>query len=69
MRIPKTLPTYEHTNLSRSFRELDIKIRNVVEHISPTRYVTIPLEKRGETLFVGQISDATLLEKGQFFLS
>ncbi len=66
---PKDFPTYEHTNLSRSFRELDIKIRNVVEHISPTRYVTIPLDKRGDTLFVGQISDATLLEKGQFFLS
>jgi len=66
---PKDLPAYEHTNLSRSFRELDIKIRNVVEHISPTRYVTIPLEKQGETLFVGQISDAMLLEKGQFFLS
>jgi type VI secretion system protein ImpJ len=66
---PKDLPTYEHTNLSGTFRELDIKIRNVVEHISPTRYVTIPLEKRGETLFVGQISDAALLETGQFFLS
>ncbi len=66
---PKDLPAYEHTNLSRSFRELDIKIRNVVEHISPTRYSTIPLEKRGETLFVGQISDAALLDKGQFLLS
>ncbi len=66
---PKDLPNYEHTNLSRTFRELDIKIRNVVEHISPTRYVTIPLEKRGETRYVGQISDESLLEKGQFFLS
>ncbi|MGD9853117.1 MAG: type VI secretion system baseplate subunit TssK [Nitrospirales bacterium] len=66
---PKDLPLYEHTNLSRSFRELEIKIRNIVEHISPTRYVTIPLEKRGETIFVGQVSDVSLLEKGQFFLS
>jgi type VI secretion system protein ImpJ len=66
---PKDLPPYEHMNLSRSFRELDLKIRNIVEHISPTRYVTIPLEKRGETMFVGQVSDRSLLEKGQFFLS
>lgn len=66
---PKDLPLYEHTNLSRSFRELDITIRNIVEHISPTRYITIPLEKRGETMFVGQVSEGALLEKGQFFLS
>jgi len=66
---PKDLPFYEHTNLSRSFRELDITIRNIVEHISPTRYVTIPLEKRGDAILVGQISDGSLLEKGGFFLS
>ncbi len=66
---PKDLPQYEHTNLTRSFRELNIKIRNVVEHITPTRYVTIPLEKRGDYLWVGQIADVTLLTKGQFFLS
>ena len=66
---PKDLPMYEHTNLTRSFRELNIKIRNVVEHIAPTRYVTIPLEKRGDYLWVGQIADSALLTKGQFFLS
>lgn len=66
---PKDLPEYEHTNLSRSFRELDLRIRNVVEHITPTRYVTIPLEKRGEYLWVGRIADEALLNKGQFFLS
>jgi predicted component of type VI protein secretion system len=41
----------------------------VVEHISPTGYVTTPLKKQGDTLFVGQISDAPLLGKGLFPLS
>ncbi|MGB0911270.1 MAG: type VI secretion system baseplate subunit TssK [Nitrospirales bacterium] len=66
---PKDLPEYEHTNLKQSFRELDRRIRDVVEQITPTRYVTIPLEKRGEYHWVGRVSDEALLEKGQFFLS
>ena len=62
-------PQYDHANLMRTFRELDILIRKVVEHITPTRYVTIPLEKRGEYLWIGQISDAGLLKHGQFFIA
>jgi len=62
-------PQYDHNNLMRTFRELDILIRNVVEHVTPSRYVNIPLEKRGDYLWIGQVSDAGLLKKGQFFIA
>jgi len=65
---PKDLPPYDHLNLSRTFRELDLKFREVMEQLSPTRYQAIPLESKGKYLLMGTISDPELLQSGQFYL-
>ncbi len=65
---PRDLPRYDHTNLGKTFTELEEKIRFLLESVIPTRYVIIPLEKTPELLYVGHIRDDRLLKTAQFYL-
>lgn len=65
---PRDLPSYEHYDLSKTFRGLELKIRHLVEGIPLTRHTVISLEKNREQTFVGRIADETLLESSQFYL-
>ncbi|MBI4526675.1 MAG: type VI secretion system baseplate subunit TssK [Deltaproteobacteria bacterium] len=65
---PRELPRYDHTNLGKTFSELEEKIRFLLETVIPTRYVIIPLEKTPELLYIGRIHDDRLLKAAQFYL-
>jgi len=62
------LPKYLHTELTRTFVELDRKLRILLETVIPTRCVPIPLERTKESLYVGRILDDRLLTHAEFFL-
>ncbi len=64
----KDLPLYDHENLSTSFGELDVKIRMIIEGVTPTRYISIPLESSGENVWVGRVPEPQLFGTAQFFL-
>jgi type VI secretion system protein ImpJ len=64
---PMDLPKYIHTDLTRTFTELDRKLRVLLETVIPTRCVAIPLERNKESLYIGRITDERLL-KAEFFL-
>jgi len=40
---PRDLPAYEHANLSRCFRDLDEKLRLLLETVVPANYVSLPM--------------------------
>jgi type VI secretion system protein ImpJ len=66
---PRSFPTYDHNNLTNCFRQLQGKIRQMLDGILPTaNYVQIPLEKEGESLYQGRIGDTNLLQSARFFL-
>ena len=65
---PADLPAYVHTDLSRTFRELDQKIRSVIEGATPVQCITIPLEKTRENVWTGRVSDERLFASSQFYL-
>ncbi len=65
---PNELPKYMHTDLTRTFTELDRKLRVLLETVIPTRCVPIPLERTKESLYIGRIADERLPGAAEFYL-
>jgi type VI secretion system protein ImpJ len=65
----KELPSYSHLDLSKTFRELDLKIRGMIEGLTPNEYVLIPLETSRQNVWTGKITDEKLLTTSQFYLT
>ena len=66
---PSELPKYVHTDLTRTFAELDLKLTLLLETVIPERCVAIPLERTKESLYVGRITEERLLTHAEFFLA
>lgn len=64
----REIPAYQHTNLTETFRGLELRIRGVVEGLTTTKYVTVPLALVRENLWSGPVSDEGLLKSGEFYL-
>lgn len=62
------LPRYQHENLTATFEGLDKRIRSIVEGVTPTRYITIPLDSSGDNVWVGRVPEMRLFASGQFFV-
>ena len=65
---PREIPAYQHTNLTDTFRRLELSIRKVVEGLTTTNYVTVALTHVRENLWSGPVTDQGLLKSGEFFL-
>ena len=65
---PSELPKYIHTDLTRTFTELDRRLRMLLETVIPTRCVPIPLERTKESIYIGRIVDERLPNSAEFFL-
>lgn len=66
---PGDLPDYNHDDLGRCFRELDARVRDLMETVIPSKYVTIPLTLTDRFVWCGSIQDDNLFNKGQFYLA
>jgi type VI secretion system protein ImpJ len=65
---PTELPKYNHAELSRTFIELDLKLRVLLDTVIPVLCVPIPLDRTRESLYVGRIMDDRLLTQAEFYL-
>ncbi|HLY19506.1 MAG TPA: type VI secretion system baseplate subunit TssK [Bryobacteraceae bacterium] len=65
---PRTLPSYDHENLTDCFQALDRHIRTHLETIVPTNCVAIPLEKTADYFYEGDISDTRCLGRARWVL-
>src|SRR5262249_991097 len=63
---PRALPLYEHRALEKSFGELDHHIRTHLEIIVPTQYIEIPLRKRANYFYEGEITDQRVLDRSRW---
>lgn len=67
---PTSFPGYDHTNLSQVFLTLERQIRQLLgEIVMEKNYHRIPLDKRSENMYTGQIAPETLFEEANFYLS
>ena len=65
---PRSLPLYDHENLSECFDALDRHIRRHLETMVPTNCVAIPLEKMSDYTFEGEVADTRCLGAARWFL-
>jgi len=66
---PRNLPVYDHENLSRCFNGLDVEIRLLLDNLVVTaKFINLPLEKKGESLYAGRVPDPGLFQRALFFL-
>jgi type VI secretion system protein ImpJ len=65
---PADLPTYNHSNLWDSFSILEVKISQLLEAVISANFLSIRLDKRGDTRWSGKITDEGLLRTAQFYL-
>jgi type VI secretion system protein ImpJ len=66
---PQDLPVYEHENLSRCFNEMEMAIRTLLDKlVAAAKYISLPLQRKGESMYEGRISDAGLFSRAVFYL-
>jgi type VI secretion system protein ImpJ len=60
---PRSMPLYNHNNLTDCFSDLDYHIRRHLEIIIPTQFITIDLVKRAEYFYEAEVTDQRALNK------
>jgi type VI secretion system protein ImpJ len=65
---PRDFPRYDHNSPSEPFGRLFAIIQGLLGEYVSRNYVSIPLEKARESLYVGRVGDDSLFEQAQFFL-
>jgi type VI secretion system protein ImpJ len=63
---PRSLPNYDHRNLSECFEKLDHHIRTHLETIVPTNCVSIPLTKVANYFYEGEVTDTRCLGRARW---
>jgi type VI secretion system protein ImpJ len=67
--LPQDFPLYEHTNAAKGFSKIEKNLIQLFGDITPAKnYFQVPLERKGETIFIGQVKDQTILKESAFFL-
>ena len=66
---PENLPDYEHADLGKCFTLLDSKIRDLMETVIPSKFITVPLEMRDHFVWSGSVTEDRYFRNSQFFLA
>ncbi len=66
---PRDLPTYDHDELSRCFTDLDEKLRELLETVVPSNFVSLPLKLVQPSIYATAISDDKYLVKTKMYLA
>ncbi len=65
----RDFPDYDHDNLGECFSALDIRIRDLLETVLPSKCIAIPLQLTDRLVWSGSVVDERHLEGSQFILS
>ncbi len=63
------IPMYDHTQLQRTFGDLETLVRTLLDTVVPSPVVPIQLERVRPTLWRAHLNDERLVENADFFLS
>jgi type VI secretion system protein ImpJ len=66
---PRDLPAYDHDELSRCFTELDEKLRELLETVVPSNYVSLPLKLVQQAIYATTIDDDKYLLNTKMYLA
>lgn len=65
----RDFPDYDHDNLGECFTALDLRVRDLLETVLPSKCVAIPLQLTEKRVWSGSIADERHLKDSQFILS
>jgi type VI secretion system protein ImpJ len=66
---PSDLPDYDHDDLGFCFTRLDLRIRDLMETVIPSKFRAIPLILTDRFIWSGTVPDDNLFKNTQFYLA
>ncbi len=67
--VPQEFPLYDHMDSAKGFLKIEKYLMQLLGDITPAKnYLSIELDKKGETIFVGQVKDSSIMKEYRFFL-
>lgn len=66
---PRDLPVYDHRGLAACFRDLDEKLRFLLETVIPSNFVSLPLALTQSSIYATAINDDKLLRNTKMYLA
>ncbi|MGA2197005.1 MAG: type VI secretion system baseplate subunit TssK [Bryobacteraceae bacterium] len=66
---PRDLPVYDHERLGTCFAELDEKLRDLLETVIPSNYVSLPLKLIRPSIYAASIFEDRFLENTRLYLA
>jgi len=66
---PGDLPDYDHDNLGKCFTALDVRVRDLMEIVIPSKYRSFPLGSTDRYVWTVSIDDDNLFKNSQFYLA
>ncbi len=66
---PENLPDYDHDDLGRCFTLLDKEIRDLMETVIPSKFVSVPLEVKDRFIWGGTVTEDRYFRDSQFYLA
>lgn len=66
---PRDLPIYDHEQLGECFFDLDEKLRNLLETVVPSNFVSLPLKPIRPSIYAASIFEDRFLENTRMYLA
>ena len=66
---PENLPDYDHNDLGRCFTLLDQNIRDLMETVIPSKFISVPLQVRDRFIWSGTVTEDEYFRDSQFYLA
>ena len=66
---PRDLPLYDHDNLTACFTDLDEKLRELLDTVVPSNFVSLPLKLVKPSIYSTNIEDDRYLVGTKFYLA
>lgn len=67
--FPRDLPLYDHRDLGGCFRDLDEKLRLLLETVIPSNFVSLPLKLTQTSIYAAAINDDKYLHNTKMYLA
>jgi type VI secretion system protein ImpJ len=66
---PRDLPSYDHSDLSGCFTDLDVKLRELLDTVVPSNYVSLPMRLVEAAVYATAVDQERYLEAQQCYLA
>ena len=66
---PRDLPTYSHEDLTTCFTKLDVMLRELLETVVPSKFVSLPMKRVRASVYAAALDREQYIQAPQFYLA